>query len=794
MGSIWIRDFTGGLDTRKLAETTPGGVLIQAVNGHITRGGEFEKRAAFVPTYALPSGTIGLARQRTGLVTFGSGPAPAMPSGVSYQRLQHEDGVTPLVRVRSFDLFAGLVYAVGEFADGSIYHFYNAVPVDDWFDGRARATFTITEGTGTSTLNHVYVNGVDVLTVPVTWTDDNPTTAQAVADAINANLSVPEYVATAVEDRVNIISQDPGAEANGRAVTFDVSGGFVVVPATGLTLSGGGGDFVSAAGAKTRFAVQVGTVNALTTLKVNGVDIVGPRVTSRATPTATATAIAAAINAFSSVPEYTATSAGAVVTISAPVGAAPNGRTAVIAKTGNFSASTPTVFAGGTGSVSATSTFTVTGGTPNQLSNLTVNGLDILGGAVVLTGTDAALTTAIIAKINTNTGTTGYKASAVTSEPSKIDITAPASDGAAGNGRSLNYTASGGVSLSGLKVFAGGRSGVDVQQPGPFVKTIGSKMYSVSGPNLHFSGIQDPTQWTTDATGAGFIDMSSYSSGSEELQAVETYQSNIAIFGETAVQIWYVDPDPSLNTRSQTLNNTGTTCPRSVTQFSDNDLFYLNESGLRSLRARDASNAASTTDIGVPVDTLISARLKPMTDVQRDNVIGLVEPGDGRFWLIMGDEIFVFSFFSGAKVSAWTLYETDFSTSDAVVFDQRVYLRSGNTIYVYGGLGNETVYDDTQAIAQIPYVNADDPARSKNWQGVDVAAAGEWSIYFAMAPQTPAARDKIAVVDGSTFDVNRIPANGNSTHCSVIFKTLGDGPAKLGSAVIHFEGKNNVED
>ena len=40
MGTIWVKEFTGGLDTRRLPVTTTAGVLIKANNGHINRGGE----------------------------------------------------------------------------------------------------------------------------------------------------------------------------------------------------------------------------------------------------------------------------------------------------------------------------------------------------------------------------------------------------------------------------------------------------------------------------------------------------------------------------------------------------------------------------------------------------------------------------------------------------------------------------------------------------------------------------------------------------------------------------------
>ena len=49
MSTIWVRDFKGGIDARRLPETTEN-PLIRGVDGHITRGGEFEKRKAFVST------------------------------------------------------------------------------------------------------------------------------------------------------------------------------------------------------------------------------------------------------------------------------------------------------------------------------------------------------------------------------------------------------------------------------------------------------------------------------------------------------------------------------------------------------------------------------------------------------------------------------------------------------------------------------------------------------------------------------------------------------------------------
>jgi hypothetical protein len=470
MGTIWVKEFTGGLDTRRLPETTPGGVLIVARDGHITRGGEFEKRAAFVKYATLPAGTKNLAAKPTGLVVFGEGPAPsALPVGVTYQRLVHATTpATPLRRVLSYDLYAGKIYAVAEFGDGALYHYLDGALVTSW--------------------------------------------------------------------------------------------------------------------------------------------------------------------------------------------------------------------------------------------------------------------------------------------------------------QTLGYAR------------------------GTFARTAGKKMYSVAGPNAHFSKVGDPTDFDPASVGAGFIDMSAETSGAETLRAVAKYQNYLVFFAEETTQTWFMDPDPTLNRLVQVLNNTGTVAPRSVTQFGDSDVFYLAASGLRSLKARDASNAAATTDIGVSIDSLIVSDLEATTLSERDAVTGLIEPNSGRFWLSIKGRIFVFSFFSGAKVSAWSTYEPGFTVEDMLPFHRKVYLRSGDDIYVYGGTGASLTYDATQAEAWLPYLDANKPTEAKRWMGVDAACTGDWEVRAGMDPTDLGASDKLATISETTFNLQKIDTVGNSTHLSLRFKSTSDGPAVLSSAVLHYEGDDGDKD
>jgi hypothetical protein len=812
MGTIWVREFTGGLDTRRMPATTSGGVLIKAVDGHINRGGEFEKRAAFVHKYRLPANvTKGLAAGKSGLFVFGDAAPPTMPSGVTYQRLQHPDGSTALSRVLSYDLYAGKIYVAVEFADGSRYHFYDGVRVPAWYDGRARASFSVTAGgpqpavaatgsfevtggtanPGVNRIVNITIDGVSLINAPVDHTGNNATTAAALATATTTHTSTPDYTASVVGTTVTITAATAGAAINGKAIIVTVGGDATVGNVQNMA---GGVD---------------ATTSRLDSLTVDGVAIISSPVTWTTSNSNTAGLIASAINSFTSTPNYSATAVGDNVNIVAEnTGTAANGKAVGFTLTAGFAVSPSggLVMAGGVDPIdaaSATGSFQITGGTAgagNQITNITIDGVAIISSPVAWATSNNATATAVASAINTLVSSPNYSA---TASGNTVTVTA-SNTGPGVNGKSITISVGGNVTVGSVQAMSGGRDAEAQFVPGTFVRTIGSRMHSVSGPNEHFSGLSEPTRWTTEALGAGFIDMSTQSSGSEELTALAKYQQFVAVFAERTIQIWFFDSDPEQNAQRQVLFNTGTSSPLSVTQFGDNDLFYVDESGLRSLRARDSSNAAATTDIGVPIDTLVTEKLRSLTETERGRVVGLIEPREGRFWLVMKDEIFVFSFFGGAKISAWTTYSTSavqpgltegapattvtLNITDAVVFNRKAYVRSGNDIYVFGGDGAELTYDDLEAEAWLPYLDAESPTIKKKLGGVDAAVEGSWEVSVAMDPNNLSTSDRIAIAFRTTYNDPNIAAMGESTHFSLRFKSKGFGAAKLGAAVIHFTG------
>jgi len=137
---LTIEDFKAGLDSRRLSVAASAGSLQSFINGHINRGGEIEKAKAWVLHKALPAGTFGLAAANNELYVFGSGATPSgFPSGVVYQQLSNPDN-SPMTKIIGTETFSGKIYAVSQYLDNTIHHFYDRTIIPDWYVGLVRLT------------------------------------------------------------------------------------------------------------------------------------------------------------------------------------------------------------------------------------------------------------------------------------------------------------------------------------------------------------------------------------------------------------------------------------------------------------------------------------------------------------------------------------------------------------------------------------------------------------------------------------------------------------------------------
>jgi len=455
------------------------------------------------------------------------------------------------------------------------------------------------------------------------------------------------------------------------------------------------------------------------------VEILSTPVDWAASNTATAEAVAAQIRTYTSSPEYIAYADGATIKVSPTInnGTTPNNLTLAVVIGGDLTAEIP-----------------INVGT--QVVNM-LDGVDAVGGQPQITQFTVGGTFEVGDEFTVTLGTS----------PNDVSF------GAGGNPDEI----------------------------ASYAMAYRAKMYALAGSTTYYSGVNDVTLWNSDDTGGGFTNMANQAAGSETLKAMASYYNNVAIFSENNVQIWYMDVDPTANSQIQVLNNTGTYAANSVSSFGDNDVFYLSDSGIRSLRARDSSNSASVSDVGTAIDPLVTAAVSLLTVDQKESAIGIIEPLDGRYWLALESTIYVFSHFPGSKIAAWSTYEPGFTPSDMTVKGNSVYVRSGDTIYTYGGTAG-TTYDTTQAVVRMPFLDASDPATTKILSAIDVAAEGEWLVEMAMEPsEDTLTYDTVGTITGTTFTLETVPVAGSTTHFSPKLTSSAKAqPAKIGNFVVHY--------
>ena len=327
----------------------------------------------------------------------------------------------------------------------------------------------------------------------------------------------------------------------------------------------------------------------------------------------------------------------------------------------------------------------------------------------------------------------------------------------------------------------------------------GQKMYRVQGPNLYFSGVGDPsvtnplnpggTGPNTVNPGAGYIDTSRIDEDSNWLTGMEAYYKQVALFSRRVCLLFTLDPDLANNTFQQLLR-IGSVSNGSILQFGTGDVLFLSDNGVRSLRVMNVSLAAGVTDVGSPIDKIIQAAIAAnASTVQFSEAI--VDPITGRYWLAIGNVIYILSYWPSAKINAWSTITLPFHVDHMAVAGTSIFLRSGDNIYLYGG-NNGATYDTNPATVRTPHMSADEPTVEKKAISVAVMASGTWTLNVGMSPESPAFYEQTAILSGGTYGLQRVPYTGKGTHIGFTLTCTDAGPSVLGGLSVRFQKGREV--
>lgn len=558
---------------------------------------------------------------------------------------------------------------------------------------------------------------------------DLPTMAATLAQYITVS---PNYIAFPAGDTITVTAEVPGVPFT--ISTFATNGGTIDDQAMTSANVTANVAPVTAVAANFGFPVHGGpAVGTITSITIGGIEILGG-VVNWTDDAAFAAAIATQINANVSVPDYTANSIGSTVNMFAAIaGTTPNGLTIAVTTTGTVTADGQTA--------AGTSNIGVMGGGVNtvvavaQVNTITISGTFDVGdrfGVKMISG--AANTTQIIEYFGNDAKPWG------------------------------NATC---------------------------VKTHKRKMYAGAGKILDFSSVNDATLWNVDIDpGAGFLIAANHLGGSESITSLETYMGRLAIFARKAIQLWTMQNDDTLNNPEQNIEHTGTRSPRSTLEFGGNDVLYLDDSGINSLRARDASNNAYATGVGASINKYVRDWMR--TGVSEQDIVDAVsaiDPEEARFWMAIGTKIFVYSFYVAVGVAAWSWYEPGFKVMAFARTNNRIWCRGDDGgLYLYGGSSNAE-YDASHVEVQFPFVTMQKPGTFKNWSGMDVATVGTWGCVWKTDPNNldePGVQ--MGQSTGVTFPKPGWPGVGHFTHVAPLLTNDVAEYASISQIALYFQG------
>lgn len=146
------------------------------------------------------------------------------------------------------------------------------------------------------------------------------------------------------------------------------------------TITAASAAFTAEVRATGTLTLNSGSAGSIDTLTVDGFSIIDAAVAYNTSLTQTAADIATAINNSQKAPNYTATSSGAVVTITAPIGAGATANTLVVAHTATTLSGTTADMSGGVTGVNGLRFGTASGGVIAKLSSQTWSGVNAATG------------------------------------------------------------------------------------------------------------------------------------------------------------------------------------------------------------------------------------------------------------------------------------------------------------------------------------------------------------------------------------------------------------------------------
>jgi hypothetical protein len=269
----------------------------------------------------------------------------------------------------------------------------------------------------------------------------------------------------------------------------------------------------------------------------------------------------------------------------------------------------------------------------------------------------------------------------------------------------------------------------------PIFTVAGSKIYAKDGDIVRFSEVNNPRNWNT-VDNAGFIATGNFTDTSTDVTALSQYRNALIVMHNNRSLEWAVDPDPAQTSHRSTIFE-GSNEHRSLANVTG-DLYFLSESGFRSIAVQNNVESLADMDVGSPIDKLI-------VPLNKAGAISLYNHKDGQFWCSIGNKVWIYSFSKTAKLSAWSYYEYAFTIDDMMMHNNEVAFKSGTSVYQT----SSSVYSDngTNYETLVEFSELDFKANTalKQIHAFDISQVGDCTAQFDVGIESQTTTHSIAV-------------------------------------------------
>lgn len=321
------------------------------------------------------------------------------------------------------------------------------------------------------------------------------------------------------------------------------------------------------------------------------------------------------------------------------------------------------------------------------------------------------------------------------------------------------------------------------------VTTAASRIYAINGETVRYCAAGDPRDWTTSSD-AGFLSASLQQNTKSGCTAVGTFQDALVVFFDESAQIWDVAVDPSANSLRKRIQGVGCKAPLSQAGFA-NDLAFLSPYGVRSMTVAQNTDRIDDTDIGSPIDSLVSADVEASAAVTNPaQTFGLWIHEFGQYWVVLDmggySKAWVYMFSRSSKVACWSEYKFPYRITDIATLGGKVYARTADDLFEV----SPSVYTDAGMLidveAQMAFQDAKTPGITKQFYGADYVVKGSPSVSFKYDPRSTDKETAPQVIPGDTRPGDMLPVEVVAPAVAAVFRHSLDEAFELNAATFYF--------